>query len=51
MHKVLIDVNLLSQDEQRWVDSYHAEIWEKLSPYLANDPRALAWLKRETSPL
>jgi Xaa-Pro aminopeptidase len=51
MHKALIDLNLLSQDEKRWVDDYHAEIWEKLSSFLKNDPRALAWLKRETSPL
>jgi len=51
MHKKLIDVNLLSKDERKWLDDYHAETWEKVSPLLKNDPRALEWLKRECSPL
>lgn len=51
MHKKLIDINLLSEEEKRWVDDYHAEIWGKLSLLLANDIRALEWLRRETLPL
>jgi Xaa-Pro aminopeptidase len=44
---------LLSPAERAWVDSYHAEVWEKVSPLLqgAEDKEALAWLKRETAPL
>ncbi|KAF8647224.1 hypothetical protein AX16_006843 [Volvariella volvacea WC 439] len=51
MHKKLIDVGLLSVSERRWVDEYHREVWEKVSPLLEGDRRALEWLRRETSPL
>jgi len=51
MHKKLIDVKLLSEDEKRWVDDYHDETWKKVSPLLKNDTRALEWLKRECAPL
>ena len=51
MHKNLIDVLLLTASERAWIDAYHAEILEKVSPYLKGDARALAWLQRECSPL
>ena len=51
MHKKLIDIPLLSAAEKSWLDSYHAEVFEKVSPLLKNDARALAWLERECSPL
>ncbi|KAF9486246.1 Creatinase/aminopeptidase [Pholiota conissans] len=51
IHKKLIDLTLLSVDEKKWLDTYHAEVFEKVSPLIQNDPRALAWLKRECSPL
>ena len=51
IHKKLVDTDLLTVDERRWLDVYHAEILEKLSPLLQNDHRALEWLKRECSPL
>lgn len=51
MHKKLIDIKFLSEEEKKWVDDYHAEIWDKLSPLLANDIRALEWLRHETLPL
>jgi len=51
MHKSLIDIDLLEASEKAWVNSYHREVFEKLSPLLANDIRALGWLERETSPL
>lgn len=51
VHKNLIDVGLLEASEKAWVDSYHREVFEKVSPLLANDNRALRWLKRETAPL
>ncbi|KAI0258993.1 Creatinase/aminopeptidase [Gloeopeniophorella convolvens] len=47
----LVDVSLLSADERAWVDAYHKEVWEKVAPLLANDPRAKAWLERECAPL
>ncbi|KAG6879996.1 hypothetical protein C0992_008203 [Termitomyces sp. T32_za158] len=49
--KKLIDTSLLTADEQKWLDAYHAQTWEKVSPLLENDERALKWLERETSPL
>jgi len=51
MHKNLIDVDLLEVSEKAWVNSYHQEVFDKVSPLLANDARALGWLKRETRPL
>ncbi|KAG6820930.1 hypothetical protein H0H93_009704 [Arthromyces matolae] len=51
IHKKLIDVNLLSVDERKWLNAYHAQTWEKLAPLLKNDERALKWLEIETSPL
>ncbi|KAI8071511.1 Creatinase/aminopeptidase [Gongronella butleri] len=47
----LIDVDLLCPDEIKWVNEYHALTREKLSPLLANDADALAWLERETVPI
>ena len=51
MDKNLIDTALLSTSERAWLDAYHAEVVEKVSPYLKNDPRALEWLQRQCSPL
>jgi Xaa-Pro aminopeptidase len=47
----LIDLSLLSVDERAWVDAYHKEVWEKVSPLLEGDARAKAWLHRECAPL
>jgi len=47
----LIDVSLLSVEERAWVDTYHQEVWEKVSPLLEGDGRAKAWLHRECAPL
>ncbi|KAF8156834.1 Creatinase/aminopeptidase [Crassisporium funariophilum] len=51
IHKKLIDTKLLTAEERIWLDKYHAETWEKVSPLLKNDQRALEWLERECSPL
>ncbi|KAI0727485.1 Creatinase/aminopeptidase [Fomitopsis betulina] len=51
IHKNLVDASLLSLKERSWLDSYHAEVSEKLSPLLLGDKRALEWLHRETSPM
>ena len=37
--------------EKSWLNAYHAEVSEKISPLLAGDKRALEWLQRECSPL
>lgn len=51
IHKNLIEVSLLEASEKAWVNSYHREVFEKVSPLLVHDTRALEWLKRETCPL
>lgn len=47
----LIDVEVLSPIEKKWINDYHAECIEKLTPLVANDPDAVTWLKKETRPL
>ena len=51
IHKNLVDVDLLSAEEKKWLNEYHAETWEKVSPLLKNDERATKWLERECAPL
>ena len=45
----LIDKNLLSKDEKDWVNTYHARVYEKLSPDLDKD--VASWLRDKTRPL
>jgi Xaa-Pro aminopeptidase len=45
----LIDLRALSRDERIWLDAYHAQVREALSPLL--DGEALAWLEGATAPL
>jgi Xaa-Pro aminopeptidase len=51
MHKKLVDTGLLAKDELKWLNDYHKEVYEKVSPLLQNDERALKWLEKECSPL
>jgi Xaa-Pro aminopeptidase len=44
--KSLIDITLLDQREIGWLNSYHSEVYEKISPHLTN-PEKL-WLKEKT---
>jgi len=45
----LIDETILSQKEIEWINAYHAEVYEKLSPVLKQD--VALWLKDKTLPL
>jgi Xaa-Pro aminopeptidase len=49
MQTRLVEVELLSPQEKSWLNSYHAEVKEKVMPFLqeVKDERALAWLERE----
>jgi Xaa-Pro aminopeptidase len=47
--KSLIDISLLEKMEIDWLNSYHAEVYEKLSPYLTSEEKL--WLKDKTNPL
>ena len=42
----LIDSSLLSADELTWLNSYHRQVFERLSPYLKEEERV--WLREET---
>ncbi|NLY66751.1 MAG: aminopeptidase P family protein [Tissierellia bacterium] len=41
-----VDVNMLTEKERNWLNSYHKKVYEKLSPYLSEEERQ--WLKEET---
>ena len=47
--RALIDVSMLSAEEREWVDRYHSEVAETVSPQL--DGEALAWLVAACRPL
>jgi Xaa-Pro aminopeptidase len=48
MQHNMMDPALMTATERQWVDSYHAKCRELLTPLLADDPSALAWLERNT---
>ena len=41
-----VDINLLTEKEKSWLNNYHKEVYEKLSPYLNDEEKT--WLKEET---
>ena len=45
----LIAAESLSQGELKWLNEYHATVYEKLEPLLDNDTKA--WLKKATAPI
>ncbi|KAI5077889.1 hypothetical protein GOP47_0007713 [Adiantum capillus-veneris] len=49
IQKNLMDVLLLSQEDIDWVNNYHQDVWEKVSPLVEGN--TLAWLKQNTRPL
>jgi Xaa-Pro aminopeptidase len=42
----LVDANLLTDLERKWLNDYHKMVFEKLSPLLTRKERA--WLKKRT---
>lgn len=45
----LIDPDLLTFDERSWLNNYHGEVYDRLSPHL--DSSELNWLKVATRPI
>lgn len=45
--KSLIDISLLDKKEIDWLNSYHADVYEKLNPYLSEKEKL--WLEEKTS--
>lgn len=47
--KNLINVSLLEKEELKWLNNYHARVYETLAPLLDGDVKD--WLKEQTNPL
>jgi len=47
MQTKLVEHELLSPSERNWINAYHTEVFEKVSPLLSNDERAMRWLRKE----
>ncbi|CAI7571878.1 unnamed protein product [Penicillium manginii] len=47
----LIEPSLLSDSELKWVNDYHAEVWDKTHHFFKNDELSRKWLERETKPI
>ena len=49
MQTKLVELDLLTPSERKWLNEYNAEVYEKVVPCLKQygDDRALAWLERE----
>jgi Xaa-Pro aminopeptidase len=47
--KNLIDRSLLTEEEVNWINSYHSEVFNKLSKDLTDEERS--WLREKTEPL
>lgn len=45
-----IDTKMLDEKEKEWLNNYHKEVFEKLSPKLGDYPKALVWLEKEQKP-
>ncbi|MCR6570323.1 aminopeptidase P family protein [Campylobacter insulaenigrae] len=46
-----IDLTLLDQKEKDWLNNYHQEVYQKLSPKLNDNTKALQWLTIRTQKL
>ena len=49
LERELIDPSLLTDEERRWVDDYHARTLEVVGPQLDDEDRA--WLEARCAPL
>lgn len=47
--KALINTSLLTSEEIAWLNDYHLEVFEKISPYLSTEEKT--WLKEKTEPI
>lgn len=46
----LVDLSLLTEDEKKFINEYHQEVFDKTSKFFEGDELTMAWLKRETAP-
>ena len=45
----LINIDIMNDDEVKWINNYHRKVYKKISPNLSSDERQ--WLKGVTSPM
>ena len=50
IERKLMDTAIMSEKEIAWVDRYHAEVWDLVSP-LVEDDEVRSWLREKTMPL
>jgi len=52
MCKRLLDKSIMNENDIKWVNDFHQECWEKISPLLiSKDKLALEWLRHQTLPI
>ena len=49
--KNMMETSLMSPAEIAWVNNYHQECFDKVSPLLVGQDKALKWLQAATTPL
>ena len=49
IQKNLIKVDIMSDEELDWLDDYHQEVWDKVSPLLESGSPAMKWLEKSCS--
>ncbi len=47
--KDMIEIDLLSEQERNWLDTYHQQVWDTLNTLVSEDTKA--WLNKACSPL
>ena len=47
--RALFDLSIMTPEEIKWVNDYHARVYDALSPLVDGD--ALTWLRNATLPL
>ena len=51
LQQSLLDHSLLTAAEREWIDAYHAQVWERVSPLLDEGCEGREWLREATQPL
>lgn len=44
-----VDITMLTEEEKTWLNNYHQQVYEKLSPFLNDEEKS--WLQNETAPI
>lgn len=47
----LVNLDLMEEAELAWLNEYHRQVYDTLSPLLTNDPDVVRWLKQACAPL